>query len=133
MPPRRVQPVRLFQSHRDGIGDGEQKRDFIHVDDAVAVMRWLLETPSVSGIFNVGTGRAHSFRDLIAAMFHALRRPPNIEYVEMPAAIRDQYQYFTQANVENLRRAGYNGGFTPLETAVERYVTAFLDQPDRYR
>ena len=106
-------PVRLFQSHRDGIGDGEQKRDFIHVDDAVAVMRWLLETPSVSGIFNVGTGRARSFRDLIAAMFHALGRTPNIEYVEMPAAIRDQYQYFTQAKVENLRRAGYNGGFTP--------------------
>jgi ADP-L-glycero-D-manno-heptose 6-epimerase len=126
-------PVRLFQSHRDGIGDGEQKRDFIHVDDAVAVMRWLLETPSVSGIFNVGTGTARSFRDLIAAMFRALNRAPNIEYVEMPAVIRGQYQYFTQAKVENLRAAGYNGGFTPLETAIERYVTAFLDRPDRYR
>jgi ADP-L-glycero-D-manno-heptose 6-epimerase len=126
-------PVRLFKSHRDGIGDGEQKRDFIHVDDAVAVMRWLLDSPSVSGIFNVGTGQARSFRDLITAMFCALGRRPSIEYVDMPASIRDQYQYFTQAKVENLLRAGYNSGFTPLEAAVTRYVTSFLDQPDRYR
>jgi ADP-L-glycero-D-manno-heptose 6-epimerase len=124
--------VRLFKSHRDGIGDGEQKRDFIYVDDAVAVMRWLLDTPSVSGIFNVGTGKARSFRDLISAMFHALGRTPNIEYVDMPPAIRDQYQYFTQAKVENLRKAGYNADFTSLEEGVKRYVT-FLNQPDRYR
>ncbi len=126
-------PVRLFKSHRDGIADGEQKRDFIYVDDTVAVMRWLIETPSVSGIFNVGTGHARSFRDLIAAMFHALGRAPAIEYVDMPPAIRDQYQYFTQAKVENLRRAGYNAGFTALEDGVNRYVTSFLNQPDRYR
>src|SRR5438105_6216955 len=125
--------VRLFKSHRDGIADGEQKRDFIYVDDTVAVMRWLLETPSVSGIFNVGTGNARSFRDLIAAMFHALGREPAIEYVDMPPAIRDQYQYFTQAKVERLRQAGYNGGFTPLEQAVAGYVTSFLNQPDQYR
>jgi ADP-L-glycero-D-manno-heptose 6-epimerase len=126
-------PVRLFKSHRDGVGDGEQKRDFIYVDDAVAVVRWLLETPSVSGIFNVGTGQARSFRDLIAAMFAALGQPPNIDYVDMPPAIRGQYQYFTQAKVENLRLAGYNSGFTPLEQAVNRYVTGYLDRPDRYR
>ncbi len=125
--------VRLFKSHRDGVADGEQKRDFIYVDDAVAVMRWLLDTPSVSGIFNVGTGKARSFRDLITAMFGALGREPDIEYVDMPAAIRHQYQYFTQAKVENLRRAGYNAGFTPLEEGVNRYVTLFLNQPDRYR
>jgi ADP-L-glycero-D-manno-heptose 6-epimerase len=126
-------PVRLFKSHRDGIADGEQKRDFIYVDDTVAVMRWLIETPSVSGIFNVGTGNARSFRDLIAAMFRALGREPAIEYVDMPPAIRDQYQYFTEAKVENLRRAGYNAGFTALEEGVARYVTSFLNQPDRYR
>ena len=125
-------PVRLFKSHRDGIGDGEQKRDFIYVDDAVAVMRWLLDTPAVSGIFNVGTGKARSFRDLIAAMFRALGHAPNIEYVDMPPTIRDQYQYFTQAKVENLRKAGYNADFTSLEEGVNRYVT-FLNQPDRYR
>jgi ADP-L-glycero-D-manno-heptose 6-epimerase len=126
-------PIRLFKSHRDGIADGEQRRDFIHVDDAVAVVRWLLDTPSVCGMFNVGTGQARSFRDMMLAMFAALGRTPNIEYVDMPAEIRDQYQYFTQASVENLRRAGYNAGFTPLEDAVKRYVGGFLDRPDRYR
>jgi ADP-L-glycero-D-manno-heptose 6-epimerase len=126
-------PVRLFKSHRDGCADGEQSRDFIYVDDAVAVIRWLLDTPTVSGIFNVGTGKARSFRDLIAAMFRALGRAPSIEFVDMPQAIRGQYQYFTQAKVENLRRAGYNASFTPLEEAVGRYVTSFLNQPDRYR
>jgi ADP-L-glycero-D-manno-heptose 6-epimerase len=125
-------PVHLFKSHRHGIGDGEQKRDFIYVDDAVAVMRWLLDTPAVSGIFNVGTGKARSFRDLIAAMFRALGHAPNIEYIDMPPTIRDQYQYFTQAKVENLRKAGYNADFTSLEEGVNRYVT-FLNQPDRYR
>ena len=125
--------IRLFKSHRTGIADGEQRRDFIYVDDAVAVVRWLLETPSVSGIFNVGTGKARSFRDLMTAMFAALGRKPAIEYIDMPASIRDSYQYFTQAETTNLRRAGYNADFTPLEEAVQRYVTGYLDRPDRYR
>jgi ADP-L-glycero-D-manno-heptose 6-epimerase len=126
-------PVRLFKSHRAGIADGDQRRDFIYVDDAVAVVRWLLETPSVSGIFNVGTGKARSFRDMISAMFGALGRPANIDYVDMPAAIRDTYQYFTQSEVANLRRAGYNADFMPLEDAVKRYVSGFLNSADRYR
>ena len=125
--------IRLFKSHRAGIADGEQRRDFIYVDDAVAVVRWLLETSSVSGIFNVGTGKARSFRDLMTAMFAALGRKPAIEYIDMPASIRDSYQYFTQAETTNLRRAGYNADFTPLEEAVQRYVTGYLDRPDRYR
>lgn len=125
--------VRLFKSHRAGVADGEQQRDFIYVDDAIAVVRWLLETPAVCGIFNVGTGKARSFRDMMLAMFQALGRPPNIEYIEMPAAIRDKYQYFTQAEVENLRQAGYNAGFTPLEQAVGQYVADYLGQQDRYR
>jgi len=127
------QPVRLFKSHRDGIADGEQRRDFIYVDDAIAVLRWLLDTSSVNGIFNVGTGNAESFRDMIGAMFKALGRAPNIEYIEMPDAIRGQYQYFTEGRVENLRRAGYNAGFTPLEGAVGNYVTGYLDRADRYK
>jgi len=126
-------PVRLFKSHRAGIADGDQRRDFIYVDDAIEVLRWLIEAPSVNGIFNVGTGQAESFRDMIGAMFKALRRPANIEYIDMPEAIRGQYQYFTQSTVENLRRAGYNGDFTPLETAVARYVTGYLDRDDKYR
>jgi ADP-L-glycero-D-manno-heptose 6-epimerase len=125
--------VRLFKSHRPGIGDGDQRRDFIYVDDTVAVVRWLLETPKVSGVFNIGTGTARSFRELIEALFRAAGREPNIEYVDMPESIRGQYQYFTEANVESLRRAGYNGGFTPLEDAVARYVKQHLDTADRYR
>jgi ADP-L-glycero-D-manno-heptose 6-epimerase len=125
--------VRLFKSYRPGIGDGEQSRDFIYVDDAVAVVRWLMETPSVSGIFNVGTGKARSFRELISALFRALGLEPKIEYIDMPESIRGQYQYFTEAEVGNLRRAGYNAGFTSLEEGVKRYVTQFLDTADRYR
>ena len=125
--------VKLFKSHREGVGDGEQRRDFIYVDDAVAVVRWLMQTPQVSGIFNVGTGKARSFRDLITALFRALGSEPRIEYVDMPDNIRGQYQYFTQASVENLLRAGYNGGFTSLEDGVSRYATRFLNTADRYR
>ncbi len=126
-------PIRLFRSHREGIADGEQMRDFIYVDDAVAALRWLIDRPAVSGIFNIGTGRARSFRDLVLAMFRALGNAPNIEYIDMPQAIRDRYQYFTQSDMENLRRAGYDNDFTPLEEAVGRYVTLFLDRADRYR
>jgi ADP-L-glycero-D-manno-heptose 6-epimerase len=125
--------VQLFKSHRDGIADGDQRRDFIHVDDTVRVMMWLLATPSVSGLFNVGTGAARSFKDLMLSAYAALGLKPNIEYVDMPQQIRGSYQYFTQADVDRLQRAGYNGGFTRLEDAVDAYVTGFLDRPDRYR
>jgi ADP-L-glycero-D-manno-heptose 6-epimerase len=125
--------VQLFKSHRDGIADGDQRRDFIYVDDAVRVVMWLLATPSVSGLFNVGTGAARSFRDLILAAYAALGAKSNIEYVDMPEAIRGSYQYFTQSDVDRLRRAGYNGGFTALEDAVQTYVKGFLDRPDRFR
>jgi ADP-L-glycero-D-manno-heptose 6-epimerase len=125
--------VRLFKSHREGVADGDQRRDFIYVDDAVAVLRWCLDSPRACGLFNVGTGEAHSFREIVIAMFAALERPPAIEYVDMPEAIRDQYQYFTQGPIEKLRKAGYNGPFTPIETAVARYVTEYLDRPDRHR
>jgi ADP-L-glycero-D-manno-heptose 6-epimerase len=125
--------IRLFKSTRAGVADGEQKRDFIYVDDAVAVMLWLIGTPAVSGIFNVGTGKARTFRDLIRALFGALGREPSIEYIDMPASIRESYQDFTEAEIGNLRRAGYNADFLPLEAAVERYVTGYLKRPDRYR
>jgi ADP-L-glycero-D-manno-heptose 6-epimerase len=130
---RSGRPIRLFKSHRDGVADGDQMRDFIYVDDAVAVLRWLMDRPVVSGIFNVGTGQARSFRDLVAAMFRALGSSPKIEYIDMPPAIRGKYQYFTQGEVKNLRGAGYNAAFTPLEDGVGRYVTSFLDRADRYR
>ncbi|MBR0874646.1 ADP-glyceromanno-heptose 6-epimerase [Bradyrhizobium tropiciagri] len=125
--------VQLFKSHRDGIADGDQRRDFIYVDDVVTVMMWLLATPKVSGLFNVGTGAARSFKDLIVAAYGALGLRPNIEYVDMPEQIRGSYQYFTQAAVDRLQHAGYNGGFTALEDAVEAYVKGFLNRADRYR
>ncbi len=125
--------VRLFKSYRPDVADGDQRRDFIYVDDAVAVVRWLMETPQVSGLFNVGSGMARSFRDLMEALFRALGREPKIEYIDMPEAIRGQYQYFTQAEVDGLSRAGYNAGFTVLEDGVRQYVTQYLDTADPYR
>ncbi|QOZ27191.1 ADP-glyceromanno-heptose 6-epimerase [Bradyrhizobium sp. CCBAU 51753] len=130
---RSARAVQLFKSHREGIADGDQRRDFIYVDDVVRVMMWLLATPQVSGLFNVGTGTARSFKDLIVSAYAALGLPPNIHYVEMPEQIRGSYQYFTQSVVDRLGRAGYNGGFTPLEDAVGAYVKGFLNRADRYR
>ncbi len=126
-------PVQLFKSHRDGVADGDQRRDFIYVDDVVRVMMWLLSTPSVGGLFNVGTGTARSFRDLMLSAYAALGLSPNIRYVDMPEEIRGSYQYFTQSEVDRLQRAGYNGGFTALEDAVDSYVKGFLDRADRFR
>ncbi|MCP3388381.1 ADP-glyceromanno-heptose 6-epimerase [Bradyrhizobium sp. CCGB12] len=125
--------VQLFKSHRDGIEDGDQRRDFIYVDDVVRVVMWLLATPSVSGLFNVGTGKARSFKDLMLAAYAALGARPNIEYIDMPETIRNSYQYFTQSKVDRLHRAGYNGGFTTLEDAVKAYVGDYLDRLDRFR
>jgi ADP-L-glycero-D-manno-heptose 6-epimerase len=126
-------PVHLFKSHREGIEDGDQQRDFIYVEDAVAVMRWLIDQGDVSGIFNVGTGTARSFRDLVTALFRALGRDPNIVYLEMPTTVRERYQYFTRATVERLRQAGYDRTFTPLEAGVADYATRFLAAADHYR
>jgi ADP-L-glycero-D-manno-heptose 6-epimerase len=126
-------PVQLFKSHRESIADGDQRRDFIYVEDVVRVMMWLLASPSVSGIFNVGTGKARSFKDMMLAAYAALGAHPNIQYIEMPEAIRSSYQYFTQSVVDRLQRAGYNGGFRPLEQTVETYIKDFLDRADRFR
>ena len=125
--------IQLFKSHRDGIADGDQRRDFIYVDDVVRVLVWLLASPAVSGIFNVGTGQARSFKDLMLAAYAALGTAPNIDYIDMPEQIRGSYQYFTQSEGDRLRSAGYNGGFTSLEDSVDAYVKGFLDQPDRFR
>lgn len=126
-------PIQLFKSHLEGIADGDQRRDFIYVDDVVRVMMWLLATPSVSGLFNVGTGTARSFKDMMLSAYAALGSSPNIQYIDMPEQIRGSYQYFTQSEVDRLHGAGYNGGFTALEEAVELYVKGFLDRADRFR
>src|SRR6266705_171098 len=96
-------------------------------------MMCLLATPSISGIFNVGTGKARSFKDLMLSAYAALGTVPNIQYIDMPEQMRGSYEYFTQSNVDRLQRAGYNGGFTALEDAVEAYVKGFLDRADRFR
>jgi len=125
--------VQLFKSHREGIADGDQRRDFIYVDDVVRVVMWLLATPEVTGLFNVGTGEARSFKELMLSAYGALGLKPNIQYVDMPEQIRGSYQYFTQARVDRLRSAGYNGGFTAFEDAVAAYVRDYLDSADRFR
>lgn len=125
--------IQLFKSHRDGIADGDQRRDFIYVDDVVRVIMWLLATPAVNGLFNVGTGTARSFKDLMLAAYAALGTRPNIAYVDMPDQIRGSYQYFTESDGARLLQAGYNGGFASLEDSVSAYVTGYLDQTDRFR
>lgn len=126
-------PVKLFRSDRPGLADGAQARDFIWVGDVVAVMLWLLDTPSISGLFNVGTGRARTYRDLAHAVANASGKPPQIEFIDMPEALRGQYQSFTEASPARLRAAGYPGQFTPLEEGVRQYIQDFLTQPDPYR
>jgi ADP-L-glycero-D-manno-heptose 6-epimerase len=126
-------PARLFRSDRPGIADGDQKRDFVHVDDCVKVMLWLLDNPGVSGLFNVGSGEARSFLDLVRAMFAAMGRDDRIEFVDMPTDLRGKYQYFTEAPLARLRAAGYAAPMTRLEEGVGSYVRDFLMQPDPHR
>jgi ADP-L-glycero-D-manno-heptose 6-epimerase len=124
---------RLFRSDQPDIDDGAQQRDFIWVGDVVDVMLWLLDTPTASGLFNVGTGRARSYRDLAHAVCDAAGVPRRIEFTDMPEALRGQYQSFTEAGIARLRAAGYAGQFTPLEEGVRRYVQDYLTHPDPYR
>lgn len=112
----------LFKSHREGYADGEQKRDFIYVKDVVDVVLFFMKNPQANGIFNVGTGKARTWNDLARALFSAAGKPPTIEYVDMPEILRPRYQYFTQAEVQNLRRVGYQKPFTSLEDAIRDYV-----------
>ena len=118
--------VKLFKSHREGFLDGEQMRDFVYVKDCTKIMLWLLETPSATGLFNVGTGQARSFRDLVNATFDAMELPPSITYVPMPETIRENYQFYTCADCGNLRDAGFSAGMTPLEEGVRDYVQNYL-------
>ena len=122
----------LFRSHHPDYPDGGQMRDFVWVGDCVDVMLWLMEHSRVNGLFNLGTGTARSFADLAAALFAALGRNTAIEFVDTPPAIRDRYQYFTQARMQRLREAGYTAAFTPLEDGVRRYVQDFLLTDDPY-
>ncbi len=124
---------RLFRSDQPEIADGQQRRDFIWVDDVADVMLWLLETPSASGLFNLGTGRARSYLDLAHAVCEAAGAERRVEFIDMPQRLKGQYQSFTEAPMTRLRTAGYSGQFTPLEEGISRYVRGHLSQPDPYR
>ena len=118
--------IRLFKSYRSDFRDGEQKRDFLYVKDAVAMTLHLAASKRAGGLFNIGSGKARTWLDLARAVFAALKRKPKIEFIEMPEAIRDKYQYFTQANLVRLRAAGYTAPVTSLEDAVSDYVRNYL-------
>jgi ADP-L-glycero-D-manno-heptose 6-epimerase len=123
--------IRLFKSHRPEFRDGEQKRDFLYVKDAVAMTLHLCASPKANGLFNIGSGKARTWLDLSRAVFAALKSKPKIEFVEMPETIRDKYQYFTEANLARLRGTGYTAPTTTLEKAVADYVCNYL-LPDRH-
>lgn len=131
--------VKLFRSHRDDFNDGEQLRDFIYVMDLLKVIKWMGEemlnkrwAGKDNGLYNLGTGKARSFKDLVNATFLSMKRDPKILYIDMPEDIRDKYQYFTEANMNKLRRAGYKEEFFALEDGVNDYVSNFLSQNKVY-
>jgi ADP-L-glycero-D-manno-heptose 6-epimerase len=148
--------VKLFRSHKSGCADGEQLRDFIYVKDVVAVCYWLMETvnressnvsseftmkdsaltthlsPLSSAIYNLGTGQARSFNDLVKATFAGLDLQPQIEYIDIPEDIRNKYQYFTEANMDKLKAAGYTKDFYTLEKGIDDYVRNYLAKNEFY-
>jgi ADP-L-glycero-D-manno-heptose 6-epimerase len=124
--------VKLFKSHRPDFKDGEQLRDFIYVKDLLNVCYWLMENQPDSGIYNLGTGKARSFEDLVKATYAGLDLDPVIQYVDMPEDIRDKYQYFTEANMAKLKKAGYTQEFHSLEKGIGDYVRNYLANAKYY-
>jgi ADP-L-glycero-D-manno-heptose 6-epimerase len=118
--------IRLFKSYHPQYGDGEQRRDFLYVKDAVAMTLHLAANPAANGIFNIGAGVARTWNELAGAVFRAQGREPRIEYIDMPELIREKYQYFTQAEIGKLRAAGFDQQITSLEDAVRDYVVNYL-------
>ncbi|WP_456408486.1 ADP-glyceromanno-heptose 6-epimerase [Caldithrix abyssi] len=123
---RQTGSVRLFKSHRPDFKDGEQLRDFVYVKDVLEVILFFLQNPDKNGLFNVGSGKARSFLDLVNATFAAMGKKPNIVFFDMPEHLRDRYQYFTEARIEKLRKAGYQKEFASLERGIEDYVRNYL-------
>jgi ADP-L-glycero-D-manno-heptose 6-epimerase len=127
---KREGSVKLFKSYKNEFADGEQKRDFLYVKDCCGVMSFFLKNPSVSGIFNIGSGKAESWNTLVNSVFEALGEPPQIEYIDMPEGIRDQYQYFTEAPLNKLRKAGYTDNFRSIKEGTKDYVLSHLITSD---
>lgn len=120
--------VRLFKSHRSDYKDGEQKRDFLYVKDAVDMTLFFLDNPQTAGIYNLGAGIARTWNDLAKAVFTAMGKKANIEYIDMPESVRNQYQYFTEADISKLRSAGYKDSIASLEQVTKDYITNYLVQ-----
>ena len=120
--------VRLFKSYENDYADGEQVRDFVYVKDAVEMTLFFLDNPNLGGLYNIGTGRARTWNDLVTAVFAAMGKEPKIEYIDMPDSIRNQYQYFTRAEISKLREAGYEKEITSLEDVIKDYVQNYLQQ-----
>ena len=118
--------MNLFKSHRPDFKDGEQSRDFVYVKDVTDVLLWFLEGNRPKGIYNLGTGKARSFRSLAEATFRAMGLEPDISFVDTPLDIRDKYQYFTEADMSKLRQSGYHEPFFGLEAGIEDYVQRYL-------
>ncbi|MBI1342153.1 MAG: ADP-glyceromanno-heptose 6-epimerase [Terrimonas sp.] len=118
--------VKLFRSHHPDFKDGEQLRDFVYVKDVVDICFWLMQEMPNSGLYNVGTGKARTFKDLVLAIYAALGKEPVIEFIDTPEDIRDKYQYFTEADMDKLRKAGYKESFYTLEEGISTYVSNFL-------
>jgi ADP-L-glycero-D-manno-heptose 6-epimerase len=124
--------VHLFKSYRSDYADGEQVRDFIYVKDVVEVIWWLLNQREVNGLFNLGTGQARSWKDLVNAVFTAMAKPRQIDFIDMPETLRDRYQYHTQAVMNKLMQAGYPIAFKSLEDGICDYIQNYLMSQDPY-
>ena len=125
--------VKLFKSYHPDYKDGEQLRDFVWVGDIVSVILWALENKNISGLYNIGTGKARSFYDLAKATWNALGKQEKIGFKDMPVELRGKYQYFTEADLTKLRLAGYTKPMTSLEDGVREYVQNYLNKEDMYR
>lgn len=125
--------IKLFKSDRADYKDGAQKRDFLYVDDAVSVMRWLLANPTVSGLFNCGSGISHSFNQVAETIYRVVGKEAHIGYSDMPDHIRNKYQYYTQADMSKLRAAGYTAEMASLEEGITEYYRRYLSTDDPYR
>jgi ADP-L-glycero-D-manno-heptose 6-epimerase len=124
--------VNLFRSHRPDFKDGQQLRDFIYVQDVIKVCHWFSLALPASGLYNLGTGKARSFEDLVKATFAGIDRAPDIRFIDMPMDIRDKYQYFTEADMSKLYNAGYRDPFYSLEEGVGDYVRHYLARDKTY-
>lgn len=124
---QKTSKMKLFRSHHPDYENGMQLRDFVYVKDVAAVLVWLLEERTRSGIYNLGTGQARPFLDLVHAVFQAMNINTDIEFIDIPSDIRNAYQYFTEAKMEKLRSAGYSLPFTSLESGIHDYVKNYLN------